>query len=937
MKSPFRIFTSTILLLPISIVAQGQEPDVESERLPRIPPKSPQEALAAFEIKEGFKIELVASEPLTTDPVAISFDAHGRMFTCEMRGYSERREAKLGRVRMLTDDNGDGIYDSATTYTEGLKWPTAIICWNGGVFVGASPDIWWFKDTNNDGVADEKRLVFTGFAEGLPRLNVQGLLNSFVWGPDWRIHGSSSLSGGHVRRPDDPEAEAVNLRGHNFSFDPVKFDLRMEAGAAQYGMAFDDDGQRFVCSNSSHIEAVIYSWPWLDLDLPHPRVPIAVDGGAAEVYRTSAVEPWRIVRTEWRVQGLVGGPIEGGGRDSGYFTSASGLGIYRGDAFPDGYRGNEFVGDVGSNLVHRKIITRANDRVAFRAERPRDEQTVEFLTSTDNWFRPVMCTNGPGGALYIVDMYRETIEHPWSIPENIKKHLDLNNGFDKGRIWRVVPDGFRYPENVSLAMASPAQLVQALESLNAWRRETASQRLLASGQTEGLRSDNIAGLYGLYSLGRLNEPLLELAIAQSDTKVRRHAVRLASQISVDPTLIDKLVRDPDPWVRFEAALLFTRTDLYPKDQLSIETLVKLAQSSPEDPWMHQAVTEAGSKRLEVAGLFQRLWQANQHSPILATLATKARSGDWPAIASCLTNAQLLDSAVRILERLPFEINPKSIDSLLERAMQESSKASWWLRTLDPRTPAESIWNQLAGTPESVPLLFPRLIKRDQWEHEAMRHWATLPAAARDAVLTKLSPDILLEFIDSGTIQANEVGIPLRARLRNHSSNKIRQQARRLLGEPESRSRQKAATKYRSALRLPGQSQQGRVIYEQRCVTCHELPGSKEMNAGPNLSSFVNKGKAALLEHILSPNLEVSPQYSMWQVTMNDGTSHAGLLAQETATKVVLRQAGRLVQTLNRAELKSMTNLNQSLMPPGLEEGLSLQQMADLLAYILEPR
>ncbi|MEM7015680.1 MAG: PVC-type heme-binding CxxCH protein, partial [Verrucomicrobiota bacterium] len=189
------------IFLACSCWAVGQEPDVSAEQMPRIPPKTVEEALESFAIKDGYKIEIVASEPLTTDPIAISFDALGRMFTCEMIGYSERRDDALGRIRMLTDTDNDGVYDEATTYAEGLKWPTSIICWDGGVFVGATPDIWYFKDTTGDGVADVKKVVFTGFGEGADRLNVQGLTNSLVWGPDWRIYGATARHGGLIKRP----------------------------------------------------------------------------------------------------------------------------------------------------------------------------------------------------------------------------------------------------------------------------------------------------------------------------------------------------------------------------------------------------------------------------------------------------------------------------------------------------------------------------------------------------------------------------------------------------------------------------------------------------------------------------------------------------------------------------------------------------------------
>src|SRR5690606_14467538 len=133
----------------------------------------------------GFEIQQVATEPQVVDPVAMAFDEDGRLYVVEMRDYSEDDELHLGRIRLLEDRDGDGWFETSTVFADDLSWPTALAVYDGGVFVGAAPDIYYLKDTNGDGKADERRVVFTGFAKS----NVQGLLNSFQWGLDQRIHG----------------------------------------------------------------------------------------------------------------------------------------------------------------------------------------------------------------------------------------------------------------------------------------------------------------------------------------------------------------------------------------------------------------------------------------------------------------------------------------------------------------------------------------------------------------------------------------------------------------------------------------------------------------------------------------------------------------------------------------------------------------------------
>jgi putative membrane-bound dehydrogenase-like protein len=571
----------------------GVEPDVDASQLPRVPPTPPEQALGTFKVKSGFRLELVAAEPLVVDPIAMSFDEDGRLYVVEMRDYSERRPERLGRIRRLEDLDGDGRFEKSTVFADGLPWPTAVTCWAGGIFVGATPDIFWMKDTNGDGVADEREIIFTGFAADYApfetnKLNVQALMNSFQWSLDNRIHGATSFSGGKVKLVDTPfvrewlqrasantphatrNTPPLDLRGRDFSFDPRTLEMRAESGGGQHGMTFDNQGRKFVCSNSDHIQQIVYEDRYAAgnpyYTMPSPRVSIAADGPAAEVFRISPDEPWRVLRTQWRVAGLVPGPVEGGGRASGYFTGATGLTIYRGDAYGEDFVGDAFIGDAGGNLVHRKKLR--SEGILFRAERPADEQKVEFLASTDNWFRPVQFANAPDGCLYIADMYREVIEHPWSLPPNLKKHLDLNSGNDRGRIYRIVPEKFQQPRRPPLRRLSTKALVPLLGHPNGWMRDTAARLLcerqdssavpailaLADGRTDPPlrpREQAHAKLHGFYTLagmGRLPEEELVRcfytnsfeAVGGSDSMDSRdalviHALKLTEPFLMNPS------------------------------------------------------------------------------------------------------------------------------------------------------------------------------------------------------------------------------------------------------------------------------------------------------------------------------------------------------------------------------------------------------------------
>ena len=396
MKFPGLGVDSKSIFLLISLACSAEvlsaapsEPTVEAKDLPRVAPVEPAKAVGTFQIKPGFRIEPAATEPLVTDPVALSFDENGRLFVAEMRDYSERRDEALGRIRLLVDTDGDGRFDKSTVFAEHLPWPTAVICYGGGVFVASTPDIIFLKDTDGDGVADVREVVITGFASGVERINVQQLVNSFNWGLDNRIHGANGGNNGTIRslkRPNDPP---IVLRGRDFSFDPRTLELRAESGGGQYGFSFDDQGRKFVCSNSSQcarscstnvtpsetrFSALPRRWS-ISLSMVRPQRCI----GSARMNRGACFalgggsRAWS--QDRWREAAELRA-ISPAPRESP-FTEAT-LGPKTSPATPS----SRMRQQSGSP---EKI---APAESGLKAERPADEQKVEFLASRDSWFRP---------------------------------------------------------------------------------------------------------------------------------------------------------------------------------------------------------------------------------------------------------------------------------------------------------------------------------------------------------------------------------------------------------------------------------------------------------------------------------------------------------------------------------------------------------------------
>jgi putative membrane-bound dehydrogenase-like protein len=961
---------------------RAAEPDVTAKDLPRFPPVRAEDAAKTFKIRPGFGVELAAAEPQVVDPVAIAFDEDSRVWVVEMRDYSERRDERLGQIRLLEDADGDGRYEKMTVFAEGLAWPTAVFPWDGGVFVGCTPDILYMKDTDGDGKADVKKVVYTGFADTMTKLNVQGLLNSFNWGLDNRIHGTASLDGGHVHRMDPLRSDVLDVRGKGFAFNPRTLDIAVEDGGGQHGLSFDDWGRMYVCSNSNHIQTFAYDLKYAPANpraaMPAPLVGIAVDGPAAEVYRASPEEPWRVIRTKWRVGGLVPGPIEGGGRSAGYFTGATGVTIYRGDAYGADFEGDAFIGDAGGHLVHRKKIR--PDGILPKAERADDEQKSEFLASTDTWFRPVQFANGPDGCLYVIDMYREVIEHPWSLPDNIKKHLDLNSGNDMGRIWRVVPQNFQRRPPVRMSRLSTAELVQTLEHPNGWHRDTAA-RLLFTRQDKSAvaplermaaQSKSPLGrrhaLYALDGLGALGEPQVLAALTDAAPKLRVHAIRLA-EILVErgTTLSDQmrgrlegLADDPDAEVRYQLALGVARL---PIDRRSV--LFRIARRDHADRWIRAAIIASAEDHaddlLKALIADPAVATADTGRELLRSLAASMPPGVIPAVSEDvaptiekLTNessryaiaAALLAAAAPATRQSVLAPLSNLVTAARAAAPARDKSEATRLAALDllariAEPNDANLLTALISPAETSALQSAAIAALDRVPGSdlpaiLLPRWPQLAPRVRETALTILikRPDraaALLTAVEKGALKPSEIPPAQVAALRQSRDKSLRERVTRLFATAARR--QDVVRRFTPALDLKGDPAKGHDLYLARCASCHRLKNEGHA-LGPDLETVKNMGREKILTNILDPNREVAPNYTAYVVETADGDQQVGLIANETPAAVTLKMAYGMEVVIARADIKSMRSAGLSMMPEGLEEGLTEEDFANLMDFIL---
>lgn len=971
----------------------AQEVDAEqiiaTGKLNRFDPLSPAEAHEAFEVQPGYRVELVAAEPLVIDPVAYCFDARGRMIVVEMRGYSERADSYTGRVRRLTDVDGDGTMDEAETLIDGLSWPTAVACWGDGILVGVAPHVMYVPPPEQGG-AEQAEVWFDGFGKS----NVQGLFNSFQWGPDLRLHGATSSSGGEVTGPG--LAEPLRIGRRDFAIAWADRRLEPVDGGGQHGMSFGRWGDKFVCSNSDHLQQVWWLPPRAGRadrysDVPPLRRSIAVDGPQADVYRSSPDEPWRILRTHLRVTGQVSGPVEGGGRAAGYFTGATGVHAYVGDQWPETDDPLALVCDVGGNLVHRKRLE--PDGLWYRGVRIDDRS--EFLRSTDTWFRPVQLGDGPDGALYVVDMYREVIEHPKSLPPEIKSQVDLNSGNDRGRIWRIVAEDRPIRRSVGkpLDERTSAELVKTLEHPNAWQRRTAARLLVArtigtatrdalrkTARQAALAESRIEALAVLHRTPQgIDAETLHAALADDHPRVRQHAVGMAAdregQVADLPAdLLTSLASDPAPHVRFRFAHDAIR--LVPEPDRRAEILAAIAQASGTDRWVRWAVE--GSLGEAAEPFLRRLTAAADDATVkswLTVVATQVLQQQSEAAVSRLVGSlrddslpaaarqgllQAVADQVAGMPRGDAALSPLVVwadddiaNDLVARATAgrlDPERDDPALRIVAWASPgrAAELFHVLADpqqSPERQRLALRTLVTNDRERIASVfeRLSAMTPSVREEAweavARTRLGLQAVAAEIRDGRIVAASLPETLLERMRQSKDQGVAESVADVQREsgvsPETLRRYQAALDAESS---PGQAPDpaaGRETFRRVCAVCHEPPEGKRP-VGPPLKSVVEKSPEQILLAILDPNREVDPKYFLVQIVTDSGQILSGILVDESDTSLVVVDSQGQERQVARSEIESLQTSDRSLMPENLAAEIDESQMRDLIAYLRRP-
>ncbi len=706
-------------------------------------PLAPEESAKQFKLPPGFKLELIASEPLIHEPTGVCWDEQGRFFVSEMHGYNlegqfdieelnktgqldkvvRRLQANekhkqaaaaetYGTIKLLRDANSDGRMDEATIWADRLEPCLGICPARGGLIATGQTEIVYLADRDNDGKAEYREVLFTGFAAGA----LERTINSPQWGPDNWIYAGRGTGGGQITGPH--LAKPVDMPATDFRFKPDGTAIEPITGFTKtIGYAFNESGDRFVVSTRDPAIGVApIEWRYLKRNpyMATPSLEYSLTSDST-VKPISQPHPWRQQRAS--DPGFAKYYTDRYGKaesaPNGYLTSGCSPLIYQDSVLP-GLQGQLFTCEPAQNLVFRGLLKR--DGLRTTLNRAPDDAQNEFLSSSDSWFHAIALSHAPDGTIYVIDFYREIIEDYSAIPRYLQQQYELDHGKDRGRIWRLTHEQVQKTTSSDLNMASLSnkQLVAEAASPLLWRRTTARRLILERHdrefvsllQKELQQSQSSAASQNLFhtlSGLQIGADDVFLALRHPDPMVRRQGLWNAEPfLGGEPAMLAlaiQLTEDADSRVRLQAALSLGELD----GDRALDVLAKLAAEQGDDPWFATAIISGASKSAD--RLVDKLIPANATttltagaSAILRNLAATigaARNEDQ--LAALLTKCASLSDAQQ-------EIRNSLLEGLadgLKRAKKETfttttGRTALSQLLLHPRDTVRTSAIQLAG-------------------------------------------------------------------------------------------------------------------------------------------------------------------------------------------------------------------------------------------------
>jgi putative heme-binding domain-containing protein len=961
-----------LVIAQLAVVLHAAGQDVIPHRQDRLPnrPYSPEEAIEAMTVPRGFSVELVASEPVIVNPIAMCFDDRGRIWVTESLEYP-RKEPGVGRdrVKILEDSDGDGRAETVRVFAEGWNIPTGIAVGYGGVWLLNAPDLLFLKE--KDGKEISREVVLTGFG----RADAHELPSTLTWGPDGWLYGFNGVF----------NPSRIRSGGREFSFTCALwrvhprtrvFQVFCEGTSNPYGIAWDAEGS-----------ALVEACHWASDHLFH-----FVETGSYK-RQAGAYPPYSMT---------IGSITDHGHQKTAY----CGLAFFDSDAYPPSYRERLYTGNIHGNCINVDVLNRSGSTYVARAE-------PDFLSANDAWFMPVSEKVGPDGCLYILDWYDRY--HCYQDANRDPQGIDRQ----KGRLYRV-----RYGESpraprFDLAAESDEQLVTRLASPNIYFRDTA-QRLLTERNTPAVRArletlvlDDSAprkarmhALWALVGTGSLAPEFHCRLLDHRDSGYRAWGVRAAgNQRRVSPEIrpiIAERARDPACDVQLQVAIAARKVEGLDALPILLEVLAACGEDPliPSVVWpnlhpllavdgarftrliervdlasapalakllprvVDRILSEPGADLAPVRTVIERLVSRNVAlaRECLSTVAESmrgARAASRAAVQRQLQNVVLEilagdpaaplyfdsyllaarlgigrvdsgavcqrflapsepdDTRLRALDAL-ISFNDPALPAALERVLSKSPPGLLTRvlavlgRSNDPRI-AQVVLAAYPGlSPELQPLAIDLVMQREPW-------------------VRKLVDAVLAEKLPRSTLSANH----LRKILESNDRETIWtvEKAWGTVRAERNPAREKVVAEWRDSLgQNPGDPSAGRAVFRKLCAQCHTIYG-EGTTVGPDLTSSGRASFDQLLTSVFDPSLVIGPGFQTTTVVTEDGRSLTGLVTEDSAQRIVLVLPGGAKEVVARNTVKLTRVSKLSMMPEGIETLLDRNELADLFAFL----
>ena len=848
-------------------------------------PLSPEESASAFKLPEGFRMEVIASEPLIESPSGACWDEHGSLFVSELHGYNlegqldieelnktgkldtevrrvqadekfkvAARGGTFGRVKKLRDTNGDGRMDTAESWGRDLPPVYGLVAARGGVILACAPHIIFLADRDGDGKAEVQETLFTGFPTG----NLERGINAPQWGTDGWIYFGQGAGGGEITGPH--LSGPVNLPRTNFRIRPDGSAIEpVTGGTGTFGFALTETDALFTVSTGEPGRCVApLPWRYLIRNPDAAARDLEVATGEKRVFPLASAHPWRQKRAEHAEYNKFYRDRYGAGDSDagGLFTSACCPLIYQ-DAVLPGVQGQYFVCEPSGNILHRALIE--PDGSALKLVRPPGEKQSEFAASSDSWSHPMNLTHGPDGSIWVVDYYREIIEDYSAIPRHLQQQYGLYNGHDRGRLYRLTHRDAAAAPPADMSKLDAAALAKECASPLFWRRQTA-QRLLVERSDQSIApalrlllaapqaapATLITTLRTMDQVGVIGPADLMPFLSHGTTSVRTHALQLSDRWLAREEgreLLDKLLsalaqeRDPRVLIQFALSLGESR------DPRATAALAEIARTHLEVRWMQSAILSSLSGR--GADMLAELLREPGGSGSLV-----------PGLAEAVAAGQDEAELARTLGLIAAAEPDTQITAL--EAMVAGRKNA-------PRKPLDS--------PEA---------------RTALATLAASPSAAVRTATGSLADTFVPSAADAPAALPEFV-------------------------KPAMEVSEESFRTFLAALSGPRDLKRGHEVFTQTCASCHRV-GEEGVEFGAELLAQIGIAEEALLKEILMPSERIRPGYETTMLEMKNGQPLIGLLKDDGATSITLSQPGGAQQTVLRKDVTGVRRLPMSLMP-----------------------